>query len=79
MRIVMGCLLLAAHSITVSAQESTPVDPELVACQAQVQKLAQDVVTARLDALRKTEEAKKYDEAVKQRDALKVKAPEAKP
>jgi hypothetical protein len=61
-------------STQIQAQEV--VDPALAACQAQVQKLAQDVVMARLEALRKTDEAKKYDEAVKQQNALKPATPQ---
>jgi hypothetical protein len=64
--------LVLLLSVPAAAQDSE----QLLACQAQVQKLAQDVVTARLEALRKTEEAKAYDAAVKQQQALKPKAPE---
>ena len=70
MRTLLAIVLLSA---TVYAQETEdkPVDPELAACKAQVQKLANDVVTARLEALVKLEEYRKYEEARKQREALK--------
>ena len=86
MRTIAIAVFVLVGVATARAQESsTPlVDKALEACQAQVQKLANDVVTARLEALRKLDEFKAYDAAVKQREALKPpvqdtkKAPEKK-
>jgi len=66
-------VLLVIVSTAVYAQE-TPDSPELAACRARVGELADQVVAIRLEALRKTEEAKAYEAARAQRDALKPQA-----
>ncbi len=66
--VIVAVLLMSAPAF---AQEPDP-DHQLAACQAQVTKLAGDLVQARLEALRKTEEAKAYEAAVKVQNALKA-------
>ena len=73
-RHVITVFVLLLLSTTAFAQE-VPVDNALVACKEQVQKLAADAVAARLEAIQKTLEYKKYEEAVKVQQSLKPVAP----
>ncbi len=66
-------VLLVLFASSVYAQE-TPVDNDLKACREQVSKLTDQVVAIRLEALRKTEEAKAYQAAVDQQAKLKAQA-----